>query len=79
MFRERANFIYKLKDIVYNCYINDNNNTIIFNSNKNIYLGKIDNNQLLINKTFLLVIEQDPFSLSPNNLKKSSLIKENAR
>lgn len=79
IFRDRATFVYKLKDIIYNCHINDNNNCIVFNSNKNIYLGKIENNKLVVTKSFLLVIEQDPFSLSPNNLKKSSLIKGNGK
>ena len=51
--------------MVHNCYFNTETRTIIFNSSQKIYIGQIIDNQIKITQTYLLVIEKDPFSLSP--------------
>lgn len=63
--RERATCNFVHNDIIHNCYFNTETRTIIFNSSQKIYIGQIIDNQIKITQTYLLVIEKDPFSLSP--------------
>lgn len=72
LMRTRSSYNYKTNDIITDCYYNEKSNIIYFNSLSKIYSGYIDNNSLIINETYLLIIEKDPFSLSPKYLKNIS-------
>ena len=74
-FRERSRYTYNINEIVIDCYINDDENKIIFNSLNKIYTGYFSNNKIIINHTYLLMIEKDPFSFSPKLVKKNIGIK----
>jgi hypothetical protein len=71
LFRERSKYKYKIDDIVIYCIYNEKTNNIYFNSLNNIYNGFIQNNELIVKESYLLIINKDPFSLSPKYLKKN--------
>lgn len=72
IFRERSTYVYKVNDIIIDCVFDEVCNFIYFNSMEKIYTGLIKNDELKINQTYLLIIEKDPFSLSPKYLKNIS-------
>jgi hypothetical protein len=57
-----------------NCHLDEEKNIIIFNSLNKIYTGTLSGSQqdtkLTINHNYLLIIDKDPFSLSPKYIKK---------
>ena len=68
--RSRSTYNYKVNDIIIDCYYNENSNLIYFNSLLKIYSGQVNKNEIFINETYLLIIQRDPFSLSPKYLKR---------
>ena len=63
LFRERSKYKYKIDDIIIDCIYNEKTNNIYFNSLNNIYNGFIQNNELIVNESYLLIINKDPLQL----------------
>lgn len=68
-FRQRAQYSYKINDIIICCVYKENENKIYFNSLYKFYSGSIENGQFNIKQSQILLIENDPFSLSPKYIK----------
>lgn len=72
--RERSRHTYNIDEIIVNCHLDEEKKVIIFNSVNKIYTGNLSGCQpdtkLTINHKYLLIIDKDPFSLSPKYLKK---------
>ena len=73
--RQRSEYSYKINDIIIDCVYKENENKIYFNSLYKFYSGNIENRLFNIKQSQILLIENDPFSLSPKYLKTNIKIK----
>ena len=69
LLRQRPTYSYTVKDTIIDCTFNTNTGKIYFNSLYKFYSGIINNNILNIKQSQILLIENDPFSLSPKYIK----------